>query len=332
MSVYDPNACSIPKPTKLSAPIMVGGTEVWEEPYNRVQIFGSMLKYMGKWRMFYMSQYGIAADGNKLHNIGYAEADSPSGPWRKPVVGSRNGLCSSVVLKDEDAFSCYFDTYAEKFRGLGTVNRAESTNGVDWLCSTVDYRGGPISLIRHQPFSPNNGFPFVATVRGEAIVNGEAKRRVAFVESGDWSTWSAKQYLSAFDSPDNYATQPYGLAMTSYGGKIIALVPWLHLDQGSNQIGQVDAELVCTTPPANATSLSQCTWTRTYQPFLSCGASGSFDYGMVLPSSMVIEDGTVYIPYTAQKEKHGIVPAPGSMTIGLATMTQTQLDAALGGV
>lgn len=329
MPVYDPNAPAIPKPVKLTAPIMAGGEHVWEEPFNRVQIFGSMMKYLGKWRMWFMWHYRIdpSNPANKFHHIGYAEADTPAGPWKKIVVGSRDGVCSPVVMKNEDAFSCYFDTYAGKFRGMATKMRVESHNGIDWSGPAVDYPGGPISLIRHQAFASSK--PFIATVRGETIVNGVAFRRVAYVDSGDWVNWSSKQYITLFDSPDSGATQPYGLMLTSYGSKILGLVPWLHLDQGSNQVGRVTAELVWTTPPAGATSLAQCTWTRTNQPFLECGEEGSFDYGMVLPTSMVIEGDTVYIPYTAQREKHGIVPAPGNMTIGLATMPKAELDAIL---
>lgn len=333
MSVYDPNAPAIPKPTKLSSPVMLAGTDVWEEPYNLVQLFGSVVSHLNKWRMFYVYQRGVDAIGNRLWNAAYAEADNPQGPWRKPSIKYYNGLNGNAIIGDQQSWGVFYSPTRQKFLGAGYAKRGESINGGEW--HPVDnwpeagQNDTSTSVIQHQPFYQGN--PFIAGVRAQGTWANGTLRRAAWMDSGNWDTWSAKNIIEQFDSPDGWE-QPYALQLTSHGEYIVGLLWWLHLDNtsGNNSVGTVDAELVWLKPPANAISIAQCgSWTRTYQPFLSIGAAGAWDAGTVQPAPLVIHDGTVYCFYTGFKQKHGISMQPHDLNIGLATMAQLDLDGIL---
>lgn len=336
MPVYNPNAPQIPLPTKLAEPILVGGSRPAQRPYNRVQAFSSLLPpdgFSDKWRLVFLWQYGQDyTTTNKLFNFGVAEADEAEGPYE---------ITLDVSMPNQDAFPVYYDNIVNppRYRGAGISVKGESPNLHFWDTKPfTNGKFGPMSIIRHQPFSAGNGLPFIVTVRDELVVNGVALRRVAFKDSSDFVTFSGCRNLPQFDTTDNGLTQPYGLMLTSYGNKIVGLLQHLELDQtpissipSSNSIGKVSAELIWCEPSPTATQLSGLTWNRTYTPFLTYGGSGAFDEGMAMPCSMVIHEDTVYIPYTAQREKHGVVPAPGNMTIGLATMPKSELDEILDG-
>lgn len=337
-SVYSSTPATIPLPTKLPAPVMTGGDALWEQPYNRVQVFGSVIPpgvvpYDTEplWRMFYMFQYGTevvnGSVNRKFHQAMAISRNGPEGPWEKPILGCREGVCSNVVISDIQSFSVYYDTYAGKFRGAGHNRFGSADNQAQWeLQNWLSNNDTSTSLIRYQPFSVNA--PFIAFVRDQnGLHEGGARRRVSYVTSGDFQQWTTKNPISMFDGPDGW-TQPYALSVTVHGNKLVGLLWWLHLDyqNGNNSIGTLDAELVWATFPPGSTVMSQAVWNRTYQPFLSVGATGSFDAGMIGPAPIIIHDNTVYIYYTAMKQKHGIVPGPGESTVGLATMPLSQLD------
>lgn len=336
MGVYDPNAPAITKPTKLASPVMVGGDKVWEEPYNRVQMYGSVLPPInGRWRMYYIYQYGYSVVNGPLVNAAYAEAANPAGPWTKPNIKTYNGLCGNAIIGDQPGLGVYYDHYVGMYRGAGGFTFGESVNGAEWPVLNI-FPAGPkndtsVSLIRHQPLSPNSGNPFIATVREQGTWANGTLRRAAYMDSGDFNAWSQKQVFTQLDAPDGW-DQPYASQLTSYGDKLLNLQWWLHLDNipGNNNIGVIDAELMYLTVPPGARYLSECgPWTRTYQPFLSAGAAGAMDAGGVQPAPIVIHDGTVYVFYTAWKQKHGITIQPNDLTIGLATMPQAEFDSIL---
>jgi hypothetical protein len=291
--------------------VLHGGTEPYEEPYNRVQIFGTCFKHVDKWRMFYIYQYGD--DGvNRLFNAAYAESDSAFGPFRKTQNSVFQGIPCSRIISDVASWGVYFDQYVGRYRGAGIYYFGESVNPVRWA-TLLPFSSAPndtsTSLIRHQPLSPNNGKPFIATVRAAGTWANGTLRRIGWHESGDFVTWSSKAVISQFDSPDGGWTQPYALQLTSYGDKIVGLLWWLHLDptiSGNNKYGTLDAELVWLNVPANATSIAGLTWNRTNTPFIACD--------------------TAYIHYTAQSGIHGVPPGPNECQIALATMPKSELD------
>jgi hypothetical protein len=243
-------------------------------------------------------------------------------------------LASNVTITDQVSFSVYYDGHAGKYRGAGDSRYGEAENPADWALSTWPEVSGPngnndtsTSLIRHDPMASTT--PFIAFVREQGLWNpgngNQVLRRIGYTVSGDFQTWTQKQPIPELDSPDGGWTQPYALSATSYKGKIVGLLWWLHLEQtpGNNKYGTVDAELIWADSPDGP-------WTRTHTPFLPSGAPGEMDYGMAAPAPFVVHDGIVFIYYTCMKQKHGVVPLPGETNICLATMPQTTFDEIVG--
>lgn len=311
--------------------VLQGGTESYEEPYNRVQVFGTCFKHAGKWRMFYVYQHGLDPINGPQFHAAYADAESPTGPFRKPHSSVYQGIPCSRIVSDVSSWGVYYDGYVGKYRGAGVYYRGESVNPSHWP-TLNSFSSAPndtsTSLIRHQPLSPNNGKPFIATVRANGTWANGVLRRIGFHESGNFTDWTAKAAISQFDSPDGGWTQPYSLQLTSYGNKIIGLLWWLHLDQtisGNNKYGTLDAELVWLNVPANATSIAGLTWNRTNTPFIACDTP--IDAGIAAPAPLFIDGDTVYCHYTAQSGIHGVPPGPNECQIALATMPKSELDA-----
>lgn len=328
--------------TKIASPLVIAD-QPWEKGASRVQLLGHVIPpndFQADWRMFAGYNYARTlldnGSSDRLWAIEMLRADSPLGPWEKDPT-------AACVIDNCDGLGVYHDPFRGRYHALAlqknpTAARfATSPSGRNWtwLASSLAFGSGSMSLIRHQPFSPNNGNPFIAFGRGEVArtTNGIpwGERQVAISRSGDFSTWTILGSMQVFNTPDGGLTQPYGLCATSYGNKIVALLPWLHLNQAphiDNSAGYVDAELVYATYPAGTNDTTGVTWHRTNTPFLPVGGSGDPDEGTVFPSSPVIYGDTAYFFYTAFKSPHGFQP-PNHSSIMLATMPKSEFDALL---
>lgn len=324
--------------TKIASPIVVAD-QPWEKPFNRVQLFGSVLSPdespYGDWRMWAIYHAYEIRDQNgalkdRRWSLAMLRADDPAGPWEKDPASAR-------LVDRCDAISLYWDGWGEVFRGYalnpaGGNNRfGTSVDGRNWSWSTLGrFTGSPLSLIRHQPLA--SGSPFICFGRLEDNSGSFTKRRVGVIESGNFSSWSSAQPIAAFDTQDGGLTQAYNLSAKSYGNKVVGFVPWLTLDQhpgsgGDNSTGDVDSHLVWCEPSGG--SIIGATWHKASQPFIPRGTMPSDpDFGCILAAPPVIYDGTVYAFYTAFAGKHGYQP-PDASSIMLATMPQSEFDALL---
>jgi hypothetical protein len=345
MPVYDPNAPTIPKPTKYAGnPILTAGDMPYERPWNRIQS-PVLVKAWGQYWLYYLQQFDLEPPNNSLFWLCYATASHPLGPYTKPQARALNGQVCNGLFEAYQGFGMFYDPTAEAIRGAGGHQWGETRNGLHWRVQANWFVANDTntSLIRHEPFAVSGGKPIIGMVRDQATwTPGGAPlttlRRVAIVDAGDWTpyAWSNKMPIQEFDAPapdgtsNNRWEQPYALAVQSYGEYVFGLLWWLHLDQdaGNNNVGVTDAELVWVKPAPGETNLRNYTapgsWHRTRQAFIERGPEGSSDYGAVAPGQPLIDGDTVYIPYVAAANKHGVSPA--QLSICMATMPKADLD------
>ncbi len=320
------------RPKKHPAnPIIVQDTP-WEQRY--LQMYGTVLydEEINHFRAWYMA----SESEEKTPETYICYAESLDGVhWIKPTVGTiilpghtrhnavlagAHGLC---VMKDREE-----PDPAKRYKGLGGEVLAFSPDGIHWTTETFQssgqndtsssfakWNGEYLAFIRNQECFRGSIRQYTRqNVRAKPFIN-DTIREIAFSTSLDFLTWAPKETIFTSDLQDGYPwTQPYGLAVTSYGDQLIGLVWFLHLDHviGNTKQGAQNIQL--------AISRDGRRWTRVADRAVFLESSPSkWDQGRVYPStSLVLKDDQIYIYYTGSDTRHG--EDWGKMGIGLATL------------
>lgn len=288
---YLDDAPPVPQPTKVPHPVLTAD-QSWEG-LGLVSANSVPLEVDGKIRLYYRYY------GDHIHDRHIAAAESYDG-FNFSKIGP--------VLKGVPSFSVIHD---DEYLGAGRHTIGTSHDGMDW-----DTRDWPVSYPSNDTRTSLVKFQgkYIAFVRSWVQRDGIKIRQVAVTTSRDFETWTPKRVLVNPADPD---VQPYGLSVTEYDGKLIGLLWWFHITPGTVDCGHVDAELIW--------SEDGDEWQRTHRPIIEPGLP--FDRGATYPAPIFIKGGMAYIYYTAVAVDHCAEKPPGSISVGLATIPTTTLEA-----
>jgi hypothetical protein len=147
-------------------------------------------------------------------------------------------------------------------------------------------------------------------------------RQVDMMESPDFLTWTAPQFLFETDARDGAPlVQCYGLGVTRYGNGFVGTLSVLYIDESVEgwHRGHQNTQLMF--------SRDGVRWNRVADRavFIEHGPEGAFDWGEAYYSGGIFAHGDkTYCYYTGKATLH---KGPGDYAIGLATLPRDRLMA-----
>jgi len=307
----------IQQPVKHPANPLVVQDSPWEK--RLIEIYGTVLYEPERdlFRMWYLAGedpdavpeyymcYAESSDGIRWRKPTIGNVDNPKYPEHNIVIPGGHGMCVLRTPEDPDP--------NRRYRGLGGKEIAFSPDGLVWTMQpfesagkndtsscVVRWKGEYLAYVRNQAPDPN--WPGVM-------------RAVALCASKDFEHWTPKETVFIPDKEDGYPwTQVYGMAVTSFGDRLIGFPWFLYLDEkeGNNNLGDMNVQLAVSRDGRN--------WTRVADRgvFLA-PTEGTWDRGGVFPgTTFFVKDDLIYIYYTGVDGRHG--EKGRKPAIGLATL------------
>ena len=319
----------IERPTKHPANPLIVQDLPWER--RLIATYGTVLydEVSCRFRCWYTAgEYKDGIPDNPEHPITaeyficYAESEDGI-HWEKPLVGQRKfGLHDkhNIVIPKGHGFCVLLTPKVpdvnKRYRGAGGDIFGFSPDGITWTThnwrdavgkndtssSVVSWKGEYLAYVRYQVKDPR--WPGVMRGIGRCV-------------SRDFENWTPKELIFRTDEKDGYPwTQPYGMAVTSYGDQLIGILWLLHLDEmkGNNSLGDEDTQLVVSRDGRN--------WQRVaHRATFLAPTPRTWDQGRIHApaTSMFIKDDVVHIYYSASDTRHGS-GSWGTPGVGLATL------------
>ena len=142
-------------------------------------------------------------------------------------------------------------------------------------------------------------------------------RRVWLSESADCLHWTRPVLGIEPDVDDGAQTQFYGMTMTPYGNYVLGWLSVLHTEESDLHYGKVQGSL----DVELAYSRDGYCWHRAAREFIPRGAPGSWEAGMVLPSTgPVLLEHKLLFAYSGTPYGHGEHAPTAPECVGAATL------------
>jgi len=273
----------------------------------------------GKWRMLYQgrnqTKEGVREPDPKL----IAESDDglawyPLDTSRDIELEDRHHVHQLLPRESHGQWNAYLDVKApptERFKGLVGKRGEGFQRGMESNATLLVSPDGINWSERESVWHPSPPDPLTSVfwneVRQSYVITTRPEggdRRIAFIETKDWKTYSEPELVMQTDSLDAHLTQIYGMPVIPYEGYYVGFVWLFHcVPEPSTKYlgGHMDCQL--------AYSLNGWHFQRGIRTsFIPNGGPGEPDSGTVYPTCVIPKDnGDLWIYASACTLEHGNV-------------------------
>jgi len=265
----------------------------------------------GKWKMLYQGQYS-----DRLYYPLMAESEDGI-KWYIPDLSKKIAMKDRKfphqILPKEHVFEthiAYYDRQEENpLRRLKLlidsqtqVNLATSPDAINWTLHP--------NIRWHKNVSDPAASIFYNKLRGSWIISVRPRsndRRICFIETSDWQSFSYPILVMEPDVLDQPLTQCYGMPVFDIGDIFVGFL-WLYQTEPESipfkfLHGKVDCQLVFSRNGWNFHRFIR-------EPFLGDFEPNQFGFGCIYPSTLLtMDDGSYQIYSSASKGEHATIYA-----------------------